>query len=207
MLSLGDTRRLGEAAGRRALISPPGGLLLHKYNGVVGVFVAGTSCALCVVAIIVLAVVDPETDFLTWGPSPGVRFVGVTLETWPRWGCVMLYSLLSQVAQSIVYASLSPWMSNVVRDHKTPLSGDLFAYVQLIAVVYNVFQWLIGILDTFLWITAQLQFLIPALASDVIISVWTTRSFLRAKEKMEEIQETEEEFEEIFPATADSALI
>lgn len=110
---------------------------LDKYNGAVGIGVAFLSCALLGAGITIRAAIssvgDPLLTHASRGYTPGHMA--------PMGGGVMLYSLLSQVSQSIVYASLSPWMSNVVRDHKTLLSPDLFPWVQLIATTHSNGLW------------------------------------------------------------------
>lgn len=156
-------------------------LMLAKYQGGAGLCIASGCCALLVVGIIALAAVDPSCSFLRWGPSDDVSFAGIRINTWSRWGMVMSYSLCSQIAQSLVYASLSPWISNVVRDHKTHVPRQRYAHVQAICLAYNSFGWLISILDTFVWITCQFQYLAPALLGDVAISIWTTHMYVSRK--------------------------
>ena len=140
----------------------------------------GTSAA--VVACVMMALTtDAKSNFFHWGPDANVTFIGFEIRNWTRWWALMSYSLISQVAQSLVHSTLSPWMSNVVRDHKTPIPTGSYYTIQSVAVIYNVFGWVVSILDTFVWITCQLQYLLPALISDACITVLTTHRYIRAK--------------------------
>ena len=53
------------------------------------------------------------------GPSDRILFVGLKINTWNKWTCVMLFSILSQVMDNIISATLNPYVTNVIKDHKT----------------------------------------------------------------------------------------
>ena len=76
-----------------------------------------------------------ETDFLIWGPS-NVKFAGFKIDNWGRWYLVMGYSMFSQISYSIVSSTLRPFISNVIRDYKTPIEdkGSLIRAQYLVSV-------------------------------------------------------------------------
>lgn len=158
--------------------------MLKQYQGRLGIGVSLGTGMVVIVCMSVVAFTDMnDISFFTWGPDANVKFVGFAISSWTRWFALMLYSLTSQIAQSLVSPTLSPWMSNVVRDHKTEIPPGSYCTIQFVAITYNLFGWLVGILDVFVWITCQLQYLVPALVSDVCITVFTTHRFIRAKEE------------------------
>ena len=120
---------------------------------------------------------DNKTDFLHWGPSD-VKFGGLIIDTWSKWLFVMCYSIFSQVIYSIVSSNLSPYISNVIRDYKTP-KQDKGKYIncQIIVQIYSLYHWLSNIFDVFLWITLQLQYLVPAIITDLILTLYFTHNF------------------------------
>ena len=124
------------------------------------------------------AIGDTDTKFLHWGPS-NVQFGGITVNTWGRWVAVMLYSIGSQIAYSVVSATISPYVSNVIRDHKTPLEQKgPYMRAQAIVLVYTSFTWISGVFDVFLWVTMQIQYIIPAFLVDITLTAWLTHPFL-----------------------------
>jgi hypothetical protein len=92
----------------------------------------------------------------------------------------MVYSVLSQVAYSVVSSTLSPYISNVIRDHKTPQSdkGSLVR-AQVIVQLYTLYHWMSSIFDVFLWITLQVQYIVPAVITDLALTVHFTNRFMR----------------------------
>lgn len=167
---------------RRAETELDDPIMLKQYQVRMGIGISLGTGAIVIVCMTTMAYVDAHTNFLTWGPDENVSFVGFPISSWTRWFALMMYSLTSQIAQSLVSTTLSPWMSNVVRDHKTEIPRGNYCTILFVAIAYNLFGWLVGILDIFVYITCQLQYLLPALISDVCITIFTTHRFVRAKE-------------------------
>lgn len=154
--------------------------LLSKYQAYAGICICGAGSAVLVIAVATIPIWCSNSDFLHFGPSSSVKFASVPIDTWTKWSVVITYSVLSQLAQSIVSATISPWVTNVIRDHKTPYNGS-WCVAQSVITVYNLFSWLVAVLDTFLWITSELQYLAPALVTDLVIGMFTTHTYLRRK--------------------------
>lgn len=150
--------------------------MLYKIK--TGTTIAGIS-SLCIVGAIIVTANSSESDFLYWGPS-NVKFAGFKIDTWGKWNIVMCYSIFSQLSESIISATISPYISNVIRDHKTPLSqkGNKFK-VHGIILIYTVYKWLTSIFDIFLWITLQAQFMAPAILIDLISTIYFTNSYMK----------------------------
>ena len=144
-----------------------------------GCAVAGAWAAVLVGGISYFAAGGTDgAGFLHWGPSE-VRFGGMTVDTWPRWAAVMAYSVCSQAAYGTVSATLSPYVSNVLRDHKTPPSAKgPYVRAQAIMQLYTLFHWLASVFDVFLWITLQLQYILPAVLVDLVLTGYFTHGYL-----------------------------
>ena len=158
----------------------PGRRPLSLYRVRLGIGVASSWTFLLVVCTVYFAASDSETRFLHWGPSD-VLFGGFVVNTWPRWGLVMLYSMGSQFAYSVSKATLSPYISNVIRDHKTRRDQKgSYCGAQGIVFVYTLFSWITGVYDVFVYVTMQLQFILPAMLADMLLTVYLTHPYLRA---------------------------
>ena len=120
---------------------------------------------------------EKTTNFLHWGPS-NTKFAGLIINTWEKWYFVMFYSIFSQIVYSIVSSNLSPYISNVIRDYKTPKHHKgKYLNCLLIVQIYSIYYWLSSIFDVFLWITLELQYLMPAIITDLILTLYFTHNF------------------------------
>lgn len=84
---------------------------------------------------------------------------------------------------SIVSATLNPYVSNVIKDHKTINKGS-FIIAHLIVQSRAIFHWLNEIGHIYLWITMQIQFILPALIVDLIIRFFTTERYLKSQQNI-----------------------
>lgn len=75
---------------------------------------------MCLVGFVLAFASDTTTSFLHWGPSEAAMFGGMKIDMWVKWALVMIYLVISQIVYSIVSSTLSLYVSNVIRDHKTP---------------------------------------------------------------------------------------
>lgn len=117
-----------------------------------------------------------ERNRVVWGPDESIVFGGFVIDTWPRWAVVMAYSVLSQASICINVNTLEPFVNNVVKDHKTL---DKPAYSQAVVALKTSYDWVVGIFNTNLWVTLQVQFLAVALATDLLANAYMTRRVLR----------------------------
>tara|TARA_Y100000816_G_scaffold150063_1_gene106731 strand:+ start:95 stop:571 length:477 start_codon:yes stop_codon:yes gene_type:complete len=136
----------------------------------------------CLIGGLIIFIFDNETDFLIWGPSNTV-FAGIKINTWSRWCMVMSYSIFSQISYSVVSSTLRPFISNVIRDYKTPIEnkGSLIRAHYMVSV-YTFYYWISSIFDVFLWITMQLQFILPAIIIDLLITYHFTNGYMCERE-------------------------
>lgn len=139
----------------------------------------GVANAVLVIVGVTLFLVGSHTNFVLLGPSPSIVFAGFTIDTWPRWSAVVAFSILSQVSICINVNTLEPYITNVVRDHKTTRVDPATAHA--IVQLKTAYDWILGILNTSLWITLQVQFLGIALLTDLVVTAVMTRRFLREK--------------------------
>ena len=140
--------------------------------------VLGMIWILAIIAMIsTLSSSDP--GFFHFGPGK-TTFLQFHVDTWTKWSIVMAYSFFSQLVNSLMNATVYPFITNVIRDHKAAWDGSE-SFGQFIALVYKLYYWINDICDVFLILTLQLQYWIPGLIADVSVSLWTTHHYLRDK--------------------------
>ncbi len=118
----------------------------------------------------------PSTD-----PETAAEFLGTHIDTWPKVIALYVLGFLSSIMSSYYGTVFGAWTMNTVRDHKTKTVNMnkkvAYTLITLDPIISNVNS----ILELFLTLTLQLQFLIPQILGDIIASILVSRSFLSKK--------------------------
>jgi len=93
---------------------------------------------------------------------------------------MMMYSCVSQMVQSVVSGTLNPYVTNVVRDHKCVDRGAVWV-AHVVVQVRSLFTWLTELFGMYIVMTMQFQFIIPAIATDLVMRALITRHYMRPK--------------------------
>ena len=152
---------------------------LKSYHGRLGIVVAVIWSTALISGLGMAAKYNLLASFVSLGPNNEAIFGGVILNTWSKWICVMIYSAVSQVTRSLVDGTLTPFVTNVIRD-PTVTYGN-YVEAQILVTVQNVFLWLVDLFDILLYITMQLQFWIPAIFADVTVHIYLTHKNMKCK--------------------------
>ena len=119
----------------------------------------------------------PSTD-----PETATEFLGAHIDTWPK--VIELYALgfFSSIMNTYYRTVYDAWMMNQVKDVKTKhvTVKKPFAYIMITLdpIISNINN----ILELFLTLTLQLQFLIPQVLGDFVASVLVSRAYLKKKQ-------------------------
>jgi len=130
--------------------------------------------------LLFIAIAYREVHHGIWGPANTIVFWGVSIDTWSRWTCMMMYSCVSQMVQSVVSGTLNPYVTNVVRDHKCVDRGAVWV-AHVVVQVRSLFTWLTELFGMYIVMTMQFQFIIPAIATDLVMRALITRHYMRPK--------------------------
>jgi hypothetical protein len=122
-----------------------------------------------------------DSKFMTFGPSPGTVFMGVTLDTWYKWNIVAVFTLVNTLINDFMSDALSLWILNTITDHKTKYIPYPKAVCLAITQCWAVYCNLMGVLGLFLAMT-QIDFVMIRMAADVTVNMYTTLKFMRFKE-------------------------
>lgn len=155
---------------------------LSRYGGGFGLAAASVWIGILLLTLLGSSMtgVGPAA-FLAWGPNEEARIAGIPVDTWPKWCLVMLYSGLSQIAQSIVETTVEPFITNEIRDPESSFQDETQA--QLVVGLSNFFHWVVALFDILIYITLQFQFYTPAIIADLAVNGYITRgNMLRKRE-------------------------
>jgi len=119
---------------------------------------------------------------LKFGPDDNIYFITFPINNWTRWTFVMIYSFFSQFIYTILSSTLSPYIKNVIQDHKTPFNEKKHYWEsQFILQIYTIYGWLSHIFDIFLYLTLQIQYLIPSFIADISMTFYFNHFYLKNK--------------------------
>ena len=76
---------------------------------------------LCIVLAVFKDIGLLDTKFMTLGPSNSTIFMGVTLNTWYKWGLVASFTFINTSVNDFVSDALGPWILNTITDQRPPL--------------------------------------------------------------------------------------
>ena len=142
-------------------------------------------CILLLVGFIYFVSTEKEINILYFGPSEDIVFICFKINTWNRWTIVMMYSLFSQIIYTIISNTLRPYIKNVIQDHKTSNNDKPKKYIaHYINQIYTFYNWISHIFDIFLYLTIQIQFIIPSFLVDIVMTYYYTENYMKIKEEL-----------------------
>ena len=74
---------------------------------------------------------------------------------------------------------------NTLKDHKTPLEqkgSELRG--QALIQIYTTYNWIASVCDTCLWVMFEVQYIVPALLTDLLLTSAMSRRYFRHPEGM-----------------------
>jgi len=131
-------------------------------------------------AVFCAIMIEDNSPFLNFGPSPRTVLFGVKLDTWGVWWCVAVYIFVSTAVAAYASDSIVPWITNTVQDHTTryiPYSKwTCWAIIQIFTC-YAVIMSVIGLFVAL----SQVDFMVIRLLADLLVNHYTTFFFLKGK--------------------------
>jgi len=126
-----------------------------------------------------------STKFTHFGPSTdqemAIVFLGTHINSWYKVITLYVLGFFSSMISTYSSTVYNNWKTNTVGDQKTKelkLKKWLSHLLVIIApIVYNIN----GILELFITLTLQLQFLLPQLLGNIIASIYISNSYLATK--------------------------
>ena len=121
-----------------------------------------------------------DTKFMTLGPSEFTVFMGVTLDTWYKWGLVAAFTFINTSVNDFVSDALSPWILNTITDHKTRFIPYSKPVCLLITQTWSIYCNIMSVFGIFLAMS-QIDFVLIRMVADLTVNAYTTTKFMRSK--------------------------
>ena len=158
--------------------------LIHNNNTILKYYYVKPTLAIMYVWLVIVSSTMNSDEliagnFFHFGPGDRL-FVTVPIDSWEKWSYIMVYSFFSQILYSLVNISISPFITNVIRDHKTEYVISC-PCATFIVFSYKLYIWVHEILEIFLTLTLQLQYYLPAIFADILIGLVSTYIYIRKK--------------------------
>ena len=149
---------------------------------------------------------------MTLGPSESTLFMGLTLNTWYRWGLVAGFTFVNTAVNDFMSDALSPWILNTITDHKTRYIPYPKWVCLLVTQVWSFYCNIMSVFSIFLAMS-QIDFVLIRMVADLTVNAYTTNKFMRNKthcpEKYKAIfdsgAESENEMSSLRPNKQDSS--
>jgi len=124
-----------------------------------------------------------STKFFTFGPREDLVILDVPINTFGRYFIVILYTMISTVARTVLQEVVSPWLIQTVQNDKPK---DQYAHkyaleVSMGEVLYRWFDWFMYMHI----LLAQVDMMIVELAGNLVVVAYTTRMYMKTKEEDE----------------------
>tara|TARA_A100001011_G_scaffold394953_1_gene488587 strand:- start:1818 stop:2321 length:504 start_codon:yes stop_codon:yes gene_type:complete len=149
----------------------------------------GTFTTWVAIFVIILGVMGAfSKKFMHFGPSTdpetSATFLGAPIDTWPKTILLYILGFLSSIISSYYNLVFGAWTINNIHNEKnkdlSPISKKTAKIMLLISPIASNINHL---LELFLTLTLQLQFILPQLLGDILASILVSLSFLNKKRK------------------------
>lgn len=142
--------------------------------------------AVCSLVIALLVTFLPEsgsTKFFSFGPREDLVILDMKINTAWRYSIVIMYTVLSTLARTILQEVVSPWLIQQVQNDK-PKDAYTRRYAQEVMFGEVAYRWF----DWFMYmhiLLAQIDMMIIELVGNLIAVFYTTRMYLKESKEPE----------------------
>ena len=133
-----------------------------------------------IVCILMSVIGFVDSPFFHFGPSSNVHFFNNTIDTWKKWGFVVIYTVINQFIQTYGLETITPWMINEVQNKRTRTLHQSPTMIQCIIQIWYIYMWSGRIFGIQIMLT-QIDFLLVVLISDLIATFITTRMYITSR--------------------------
>jgi len=121
-----------------------------------------------------------DNKFVQFGPSASLHFLYLRVDGWAKWAVLVLFIVTTQVLKVMANEIISPWILNTLMDHKDAGPAMPYREVQYVCQAYYLFSATVQFVSISVSV-AQLDLVLVLIATDLLVSAYTTHVFLRAK--------------------------
>ena len=123
--------------------------------------------------------------FLHFGPSTDpdtqAEFLGAAIDSWEKVILLYILGFFSAAFSTYYHGVFGAWLTNTVKDPTKKKLGMNKNLANILITLDPIISSINRILELFVTLTLQLQFLIPQLLGDIIATILTSREYLSKK--------------------------
>ena len=136
---------------------------------------------LCIVVLIMVEIgIFSNSNFMSYGPRPELKFIHVAIDTYYKYNMLIVLIVMHTFITDVIADSLSPHVLNVVQDTRSkyiPHTPLTYYAITTIWAAYCSISQLFMVFIAF----AQFDLLLVRLFSDVLANLLTTSLYLQGK--------------------------
>lgn len=123
-----------------------------------------------------------DNAYIRWsiGPSPSLKFVGLTIDTWTSWACLCAAVAMDTIINVWAGEMIGPWLTFNIYDKTRPTMEFHYWTSQCIAFGWNAYHNLRPMLTVYLAFT-QVDILLVRMLADLTISLCTVHTYIKHK--------------------------
>lgn len=124
---------------------------------------------------------DKTTTYIRFGPQENLFIVGIQINTYNLYFCVVLYCVFNTILRTINTGLISPYITNYIQDtFRSENIEEIKMYGYEIVVVNILFIWFDWVASLIIIFT-QFDFMLYQLICEIIISLITTHYYINNK--------------------------
>ena len=123
---------------------------------------------------------DKEMTYYRFGPSNNLKILGISIDTYPKYTCVLSYCVINSIMRSITHNILTPWMTNVIQDVTKNKDKNIHMFAYEVTYVISIYSWV----DWYLYLNfllSQVDIFLVEICVDLIMAGILTRYYLNKK--------------------------
>lgn len=129
----------------------------------------------------IINVNDKTTTYIRFGPQENLFIVGIQINTYNLYFCVVLYCVFNTILRTINTGLISPYITNYIQDtFRSENIEEIKMYGYEIVVVNILFIWFDWVASLIIIFT-QFDFMLYQLICEIIISLITTHYYINNK--------------------------
>lgn len=140
-------------------------------------------CSLIIALFVTFLPDSGTTKFFSFGPREDLVILDMRINTPWRYSVVILYTIVSTLARTVLQEVVSPWLIQQIQNEK-PKDAYTRRYAQEVAFGEVVYRWF----DWFMYmhiLMAQIDMMIVELVGNLIAVFYTTRMYLKENKEPE----------------------
>ena len=124
-----------------------------------------------------------DKEFFRFGPSENDSFLGSSINSWPKVFLLYIISFFTAAFNTYYGSVYGTWFYNQVKDTERSYLEVSKKDAKIMTIISPLVTGVNDIVGIFILLTKQLQYILPQILGDVIVSVITAHKYINKKKK------------------------